>query len=185
MFDAQCDFAALVYGEGDHPDSLLFDFAMDLRRSGFRPAGVIQLDRSCADSYLDVVVFPRESVVPVTHVNACNSMGCRLDTGQLTDIAGEIATAIETDVDLVIINRFGKLEAAGQGLIALIKQAVKADIPVLAAVPGHRFATLLKFSAGMNVRLPCDRSALDRWWRSVAPNPIAPSYKRIFCEIAK
>ena len=46
-FDAQCDVAAVVYGTDDDPDRLLIDFADDLRRSGLRPVGVIQIGRSC------------------------------------------------------------------------------------------------------------------------------------------
>ncbi len=44
MFDAQCDFAAVVYGVKDNPDRLLLDFTEDLRRSGVRTAGLVQLD---------------------------------------------------------------------------------------------------------------------------------------------
>jgi hypothetical protein len=49
MFDAQCDFAAVVYGVKDNPDRLLLDFTEDLRPSGVRTAGLVQLrqlDRS-------------------------------------------------------------------------------------------------------------------------------------------
>ena len=42
MFDAQCDFAAVVYGLRDNPDRLLLDFTEDLRRSGVRTAGLVQ-----------------------------------------------------------------------------------------------------------------------------------------------
>ena len=44
MFDAQCDFAAVVYGVRDNPDRLLLDFTEDLRRSGVRTAGLLQLN---------------------------------------------------------------------------------------------------------------------------------------------
>ena len=57
---------------------------------------------------------------------------------------------------------------ATRGLIQLIKRAVDADIPVITAVPAHRFAAWLKYSDGMSVRLPCRRAALDEWWGSVA-----------------
>jgi predicted CoA-binding protein len=42
MFDAQCDFAAIVYGANDEPDRLLHDFAEYLRRSGYRVVEAIQ-----------------------------------------------------------------------------------------------------------------------------------------------
>jgi nucleoside-triphosphatase THEP1 len=87
--------------------------------------------------------------------------GCQIDN------ARTIEAAIEEGGDLVIVNRFGKLEAAGRGLIRLIKQAVDADIPVITAVPAHRFAAWVKYSNGMSVRLPCRRDAVDGWWESV------------------
>ncbi len=59
------------------------------------------------------------------------------------------------------------------------------DIPVLIAVPEQRFATWIRFSEGMNVRLACRREALDRWWLTVT----GPSRQRrgagTFCEFAK
>jgi hypothetical protein len=50
MFDAQCDFAAVVYGVNDNPDRLLLDFAEYLRRSRVRTAGLVQLDGWCCRS---------------------------------------------------------------------------------------------------------------------------------------
>ena len=42
-----------------------------------------------------------------------------------------------------------------------------ADIPVITAVPVHRFAAWGEYSDGMSMRLPCGRAALDAWWESV------------------
>jgi Protein of unknown function (DUF2478) len=98
-----------------------------------------------------------------------------------------VAGVIADGSDLVIISRFGRTEAEGGGLAGLITRAITADIPVLIAVPEHRFATLVKFADGMNVRLACRREALDRWWRSVAGQPSHRPRKdsRTFCGLWK
>ncbi len=96
-----------------------------------------------------------------------------------------IEAAILEGADLVVINRFGKLEATGKGLIELIQQAADADIPVLIAVPEHRFAGWIKYSAGMSVRLPCRRAALDRWWESVAMGLSGQNTEATLCALAK
>jgi hypothetical protein len=64
-FDAQCDVAAVVYGAADDPDRLISGFAADLRRSGGRPVGVVQLGRSCRaeNPRLGVVMLPDGEVV--------------------------------------------------------------------------------------------------------------------------
>jgi hypothetical protein len=188
-FDAQCDLAAVVYGPDDDPDCLFSDFAGDLSRSGSRPVGLIQVGRSCRsqDPGLGVVVLPGGDVVPlVGDLPAC-AAGCRLDAGRLAGAAKRVAGAIAGGADLVIISRFGRSEAAGGGLADLITSAIDADVPVLVAVPEHRFAALLKFCEGMNVRLACRREALDRWWRSVAGPPSRRPRMggRTFCEIGK
>jgi nucleoside-triphosphatase THEP1 len=188
MFDAQCDFAAVVYGVKDNPDRLLLNFTEDLRRSGIRTAGLIQLDSPTGqsdDRELRAVVLSSGEIVPVAHDRDLGAVGCGIDCGQLASVARLIEAAIHEGADLVVINRFGKLEAMGEGLIDLIRQAAEADIPVLIAVPEHRFASWIKYSAGMSVRLPCQRAALDRWWQSVAMEARGRSTATTFCAIAK
>jgi len=185
MFDAECNFAAVVYKRDDDPDRLLLDFARDLRRSGSRVAGVIQHGRVAPSRHTTVraILLPSEAVVDLGHERSAKA--CRLEAETFADIARTVAAAIGDGADLVIINRFGKLEAAGSGFAELIRQAVDADIPVLTAVPDDHFSTWVKYSAGMNVRLPCRRAALDQWWRSVARGGRAEATPATFCELAK
>ena len=72
--------------------------------------------------------------------------------------------------DLVIVNRFGRQEREGKGLSYLIERALSADIPVVIAVPSHRFADWIKFADGMSVKLRCDRDSLEAWWGPYARN---------------
>jgi nucleoside-triphosphatase THEP1 len=103
---------------------------------------------------------------------------------RLASVASAIAAAIAEGPDLVVINRFGKLEAEGQGLIHLIRSAVQADIPVVTAVPERRFAEWLNYSDGMSVRLQCNRAALDHWRQTVARRAPGRAAYGTFCEIA-
>jgi Protein of unknown function (DUF2478) len=186
-FDAQCDMAAVVYGADDDPDRVLSDFAADLRRAGRRPVGVVQIGRSCRSENprLGVVMLPDGHVVELASHEETRATGCRLDFDQLAGLADRLAAAIEDGADLVILNRFGRSEAEGSGLIDLIPQAIEADIPVLLAVPEWRFPALIRFSNGMNVRLACRREALDHWWRTVAGRSGRDSGAGTFCELAK
>ncbi len=185
-FDAQCDLAAVVYGAGDDPDRLISGFAADLRRSGCRPVGVVQLGRSCQshDPRLGVTLLPDGEVVGLA-LDDTSTSGCRLDRDRLAGVSMRLAAAIDDGADLVIINRFGRSEAEGKGLLDLIPQALAADIPVLIAVPEPRFDAWIKFSEGMNVRLACRRDALDRWWHTVAGATRDTASDSRFCEVAK
>jgi hypothetical protein len=113
--------------------------------------------------------------------------GCRLDVGRLLDAGERIASAIDQGADVVIINRFGRQEREGKGLSYVIERALSADIPVVIAVPSHRFSDWIRFAEGMSVRLPCDRRALEAWWQRVKiqAQPTNRWGHPTFCELLK
>jgi Protein of unknown function (DUF2478) len=174
MFDSQCDLAALVYQQNDDPDRVLREFASDLNARGYRAVGLIQLGHHCVDSKLSaMLVHTGEELSLLQNLGTC-AAGCRLDVGQLLDAGAQVASAIEEGADLVIVNRFGRQEREGKGLSYLVERALSADIPVVIAVPSHRFADWIKFADGMSVKLRCERTALDAWWRVVSAKNTGP-----------
>jgi nucleoside-triphosphatase THEP1 len=186
MFDAQCDLAALVYEAGQDADAILRDFAAELNSQGYRAVGMVQAGQ-CADSSLSAVLVHSGEKLLLAQDFDPKASGCRLDVDRLRDACARIAGAIEAGADLVIINRFGKRERDGKGLAYLIERALDADMPVVIAVPSHRFAEWIKFAGGMSVRLACDRRALDAWWRNVsiqAHEAVKAGHQSI-CEVLK
>jgi nucleoside-triphosphatase THEP1 len=167
MFDAQCDLAALVYDADQNPDAVLRGFADDLNARGFRAVGMVQAGQ-CADSSLSAVLVHSGEKLLLAQDFDPSARGCRLDVHRLEDAGARIAGALEAGADLVIINRFGRREREGKGLSYLIGRALGADIPVVIAVPSHRFTDWIRFANGMSVKLACNRSSLDAWWRAVS-----------------
>jgi hypothetical protein len=188
MFDAQCDLAALVYEQDQDPDRVLRDFAADLNGRGFRAVGLVQTAHHCLDAprLSAMLVHTGEELQLFQNLGAC-AVGCKLDVGRLLDAGARIAGAIEEGADLVIVNRFGRQEREGKGLTYLVERALSADIPVVIAVPSHRFADWIRFADGMSVRLPCDREALDAWWRAVSARNAGSirSDHQTVCEVLK
>jgi hypothetical protein len=169
MFDSQCDLAALVYKEDQDPDEVLRDFAAELAARGYRPVGLVQRGHHCVDApQLSAMLVHSGEELPLWQDLGSCAAGCRLDVGQLMNAGAQVASAINQGADLVIVNRFGRQEREGKGLSYLIERALSADIPVVIAVPAHRFADWIKFADGMSVKLNCDRGALQAWWNSVA-----------------
>ena len=158
MFDAQCDLAALVYGRDQDPDAVLRDFASDLTARGYRAVGLVQTGHHCVDApKLSAMLVHSGEELQLFQNLGTGATGCRLDVGQLMDAGAQVAGAIDGGADLVIVNRFGQQECEGKGLSYLIERALSADIPVVIAVPSHRFADWIKFADGMSVKLSCDR----------------------------
>jgi Protein of unknown function (DUF2478) len=187
MFDSQCDLAALVYEQHQDPDEILRDFAAGLNIAGYRAVGIVQLGHHCLDAGLSaMLVHTGEELQLFQDLGSC-SAGCRLDVGQLLNAGERIAAAIDCGADVLIVNRFGRQECEGKGLCYLVERALNADIPVVIAVPSHRFAHWIKFADGMSVRLHCDREALDAWWTKVSaryPRPVTSGHQTV-CEVLK
>jgi Protein of unknown function (DUF2478) len=188
MFDSQCDLAALVYDRDQDPDEVLRDFASDLKACGVRAVGLVQLGHHCLDAprLSAMLVHTGEELQLFQNLGAC-SAGCRLDVGQLLDAGAQVATAIDQGADLVIVNRFGRQEREGKGLSYLVERALSADIPVVIAVPSHRFADWVRFADGMSVKLRCDRESLDAWWQAVSARNVGSIGRdhQTVCEVLK
>jgi hypothetical protein len=81
MFDAQCDLAAVVYGEHDDPDAVLREFAADLNARGVRAVGMVQAG-ACADSSLSAVLVHSGETLLLARDFDPDAKGCSLDIGR-------------------------------------------------------------------------------------------------------
>jgi hypothetical protein len=187
MFDSQCDLAALVYAQNDDPDAVLRAFAADLTALGYRAAGLVQRGHHRLDAGLSALLLHSGEELELFRTVGAGRAGPRLDAARLSDAAAQIERVIERGADVLIVNRFGRQELEGKGLCPLVERATGADIPVVIAVPAHRFADWIKFSSGMSVKLRCDRDSLDDWWHKVAVRmPDQPARDRqTVCELFK
>jgi nucleoside-triphosphatase THEP1 len=184
-FDAQCDLAALVYGQPDEPDRLLQEFVQDLTSRGHRVVGLIQT--RLRDGGAAVTVLPTGETIPLAPARGSILHSSRPGPCDLAQAAARIDLLIESGADLVIINRFGKLEAEGMGLVAEIARALSVDIPVVVAVPEFRFSEWLSFCRGMGVKLSCRNGSLQSWWdvMIVGEQPSEHQRRTSVCELSK
>jgi Protein of unknown function (DUF2478) len=92
-------------------------------------------------------------------------------------MADQAKITIRRGVDVVIVNRFGPLEAAGRGFSEAIAVASDTKTPLVIAVTEFEFERWTRFSSGMTVKLECD---LDPGPRLVAQSfNLRPSHARI------
>jgi hypothetical protein len=102
------------------------------------------------------------------------SDACRLDAGGVVSAADAVQQGIAAGCDLVILNKFGKIEAERSGLAPAFASAIEAGLPILTSV-SPRFADAWdQFAAPLYVILPPDMPALEAWWRGVRPGAVAP-----------
>lgn len=147
---------------------------IDLLQPSFRLAGVIAEahglpERSCSAGYLrNIKTRERFSIF---HDLGPGSTVCHL----AGDGAREAAKTVERDIaagcDLVVLSKFGKLEAAGEGLAAAFKAAIDAELPLLTSVSPALEGAWTKLLGRPFVIIPPDQTEIETWWRGIRRTP--------------
>jgi hypothetical protein len=81
-----------------------------------------------------VVDLRSGSAIDIWHHRGKGARGCRLDESRLLEAEPALRVAIAERVDLLVINRFGRAENLGRGMVDTIASAIEAGIPILTAV---------------------------------------------------
>ena len=93
---------------------------------------------------------------------AC-ARGCRLDERGLLNSEPAIMAAIADRVHLLVINRFGRAESLGRGLLGCLAAALEAGVPVLTAVRAPYDEAWQRFHGGSAQELTADLSTVVEW----------------------
>ena len=93
-----------------------------------------------------------------------HAAGCQLDVGLLTDIGEAVSSSLhDGGARLLVVNKFGKIEAAGGGLRTAIAEAVDLGIPVLVGVPARNLDSWRAFAGPLADELPVELAAVAAW----------------------
>lgn len=156
--------AAITTDHAEDVQRLLARAADAGQALGMRVAGVLAEDhglpdRSCAAGVLREIATGRGHTIYLPAAPAGTS--CHLDAaGVEAACAGVLGRLAEAD--LVVLSKFGKLEAAGSGLFRAFEAALAAGKPVLTTVSDRQRAALRE-QAPDAVFLPADEADVLRW----------------------
>jgi len=159
--------AAIVHSHGAVEDSeLLARFADDWLARGLVVRGLVDVlagdnkGSACGAALRDLetgahhVIF--QDLGP-------GSSGCRIDPAGVATASVALRRAVETGADLVIANRFGKLEAGGGGLADDMLAVMAAGIPLLTLIGEPWLEHWRTFTGGAGELLAPRRADLDAW----------------------
>jgi hypothetical protein len=175
--------AGVRYDKDTPIDRLLAVVRETLEADGFRLAGVLQEiaipGSVCATTQgIDIVEFEHGERFPIWDRGGACAEGCRLDERGLIAAAPRLERRIEQGADLLLINRFGRAEARGGGLLSVLAKAIEAGIPVLTAVRRPYDRAWAEFHGGLADDLPPSQAAVTAWCRraircrgSATPDP--------------
>lgn len=146
-------------------DELIAEVAARLEGRGLRLAGTVQSnverpDRRRCD--MDLRVLPDGPIVRISEDRGDLARGCLLDSGALEQTVQEVMLRLD-GAQLLIVNKFGKRESEGRGLVPVVAEAVSRGIPVLVGVNGLNLAAFLAFAGEDTEGLPTDVETVVNW----------------------
>lgn len=163
---------AVVQGAPSAVVQDVFRMLVDRWQPSVSLAGVIAEDhglpeRACAAGYLrNLGDGERFSIFQDLGPGAKT---CHLDGDGASAAAAAVRRDIAKGCDLVVLSKFGKLEAAGGGLRDAFAAALEAGVPVLTSVSPAFAAAWQDFATPLSVVVPADADRIDAWWHAVRP----------------
>lgn len=159
--------AAIVDDHCEEADRLLVTFAARELAAGRRVRGLVHLPHELTTNgkrmALTDVTDP-DSRYPISQALGAGACGCNLDPRGIADASLVLRRALQEPAELAIANRFGTLEAQGQGLADELLALMAADIPLLTVVKSSYLDAWREFTGGLATELPADEIAVQRWW---------------------
>jgi hypothetical protein len=163
--------AAIVYANEIYPDAVFKTLVKRCRALGLLLAGVTQhqasegTDRRCDVVLEDLVTGHR---TPLFENRGTGARGCRLDEAALAEATARVEGSLEQVPQLLVLNKFGKVECEGGGLRDLIAIAIDRRIPVIIGVPERNLGAWRRFAGEFAIELRDDAGQVAEWLDRVA-----------------
>jgi len=169
--------AAIVHAGKHTTDRTLLGFVDDLRGQGWVVRGLVS-GQACvqlAAAPAQAAPSPRHctlrtvrdlhtgKVYPISQNLGQGSSACCLDVGALLAAASVLHRARHAAPDLVVVNRFGILEADGGGFAQEMLGLMADGIPMLTVVSETYLPVWRTFTGGLAQELGVDRPSLHAW----------------------
>ena len=146
---------------------ILSEVAGRAAREGIRLAGTVQPagpDMPQQKCEIVLNLLPDGPIRNISMDLGPGATGCRLDAGALEEAVLLVQERLPM-AQALVVNKFGKQEAAGRGLVETIGQACAAGLPVLVGVSPEWRAAFLAFAGGTAQPLAADADGVMDWLR--------------------
>jgi hypothetical protein len=158
--------AALPAQDKEKVQSLMRLFALELAQAGVKVAGVTQMrgDDPSGRPRIFLRDLASEAEYVISQDLGPGSVACNLDAGELAMACAAVEQAARDGVQLIVVSKFAKQEAARGGLCDAFRAAMNARIPVIAAVSPYFREEWRLFAGPLAEDVEPTPEALADWW---------------------
>jgi nucleoside-triphosphatase THEP1 len=160
-------FAAAVYSPDTADRMALFKFAQKQKASKTRLGGILQkaiFDAEGKIAGLDAINITTNERLAISRPGN-NAGDCGLDVSALAGTSSIIRDAIDNQLDLVLVEKFGELEQDGKGLIDDILQTIAEGIPLVISMSQAALPAWQELSGELGDVLAFEEAAFEQWWQ--------------------
>lgn len=164
--------AVIVYTGHAASDPVIAEFVRRLQQRGLRVRGLRQEDgpatpgRAPATTLIDLANGERHCISLDLGPGAAS---CKVDTAAVAAVSRVLREALRDDPDLVIVSRFGTLEAEGGGFSAEMLALMEAGVPLLTVTAQKHLEAWRRFTGGAGAELPVEIGAIESWFACLPP----------------
>ena len=158
--------AAIVYTDNVYPGGAFETLVARCRSLGLSLAGVLQHRVSSAPGRrcdLELEDLSSGHRTAIFEDRGAGAAGCRLDEAALAEVAARVEGGLGRAPDLHVLNKFGKAECSGGGLLDLIASAMDRKVRVVIGVPKSNLQEWRNFAGDFAVELHDDVAEIERW----------------------
>lgn len=156
---------AIVYDERKYPTFTLNSIVSKCRERGIAVAGVLQhvapeSSHAC-DALLEDVSTGH--FTQIFEKRGADARGCRLNHFAMADASQRVQLALEKRPQLLVLNKFGIMEAQGKGLGSLFSVAAEMRIPTVVAIPSRNLGIWREFAGECSLEFADDAEKIWAW----------------------
>jgi hypothetical protein len=165
---------AVIAGTPSGTVQELYRAVVERWRKVLRLAGVIAEDHGLADwncgaGFLARIGTPQRFAM--FEDRGRGPTACHLSGRAVLTASEAVQQDIARGCDLVILSKFGRLEAAGNGLRGAFTAAIESSIPILSSLSPAVAEEWARFAGPRFVTLRADAAAIDAWIATALGSP--------------
>ena len=168
--NSRAQIVAVGGAQGAEKRGVIGRFVERRRSEGLRLVGVVEAHEPGAGACgaLSLTDLATGARIKISQNLGPGSTACNLDPGGVALACAAVQGALRAGADLVVLSKFGKLEAGGGGLRDAFRAALEGGVPVVTTLHPVLRDEWALFAGELAEEIAPEFSALEGWWRDVS-----------------